>query len=94
MIAHNAKYKSAKSQPAELLYDGETVVGSINDLTIQNITDESIALSWKYEGDAEGFNVKVQALRPYPNLAPRTTKTKNITLKLAPGTFYQFTVSI
>lgn len=92
MIAHNGKYKSAKSQPAHLLYDGETIVGSINELTVQNVTDDSISLTWKYESDADGFNVKVQALRPYPNLAPRTTKTKNITLKLAPGAFYQFEV--
>lgn len=93
MVARNIRYKSARPAPAKLVYDGERFIGSIDELTVQDTTDDSISLSWKYEGAADGFNVDVHAPWPYPNLASRTTKTKNITLRLAPEVQYQFTVS-
>ncbi|KAJ8922708.1 hypothetical protein NQ315_007743 [Exocentrus adspersus] len=92
VVAYNSKYKSPRSEPVKLLYDGETNIGNIEDLKVVNSSDEGVSLAWNYEGRAEGFNVMITTDWPYPRLAPRTTKTKNIALKLAPGARYQFEV--
>ncbi|KAJ8960391.1 hypothetical protein NQ314_006081 [Rhamnusium bicolor] len=93
VIGHNRKYQSNQSHPVRLLFDGETNLSFVKELKVQNVTDESISLSWIYEGDADGFNVVVHTDRPYPDLPSTITKTNNITLKLAPGANYHFEIN-
>lgn len=53
-----------------------------------------MSFSWKYDDEADGFNVKAFAEVPYPQLPPQVTKTKNITMKLAPGVNYRVEVGL
>lgn len=56
--------------------------------------ESTVSLSWKYDNDAEGFNVTIKSDTSYPVLPGQSTSTKNITLKLAPGAIYVIEVSI
>lgn len=91
--AQNSLYVSKKSEPYKFTYDGETNVVSIKDLSVTNENEDNITISWKYDEDADGYNVQTSAERPYPELPPNVTNTKNITLTLAPGANYRITVS-
>nr|CAI5865438.1 unnamed protein product [Callosobruchus analis] len=97
VIAHNKYYASNKSESVTLVYDVNTV-SNIKNLSVLNQTEESVTISWQYEGDTDSFNVKVQAIdqitdRFYPNLPLYTTKNKNFTMRLAPGLNCSVTVT-
>lgn len=74
------------------MFDGETNIQMIKDVTVTNDTEGSCTFTWKYDGDADGFNVTAQADRPYPNIPPKITSSKNITIQLAPGAWYRIFV--
>ncbi|CAH1280545.1 unnamed protein product [Diabrotica balteata] len=88
VIAHNRKYQSKKSLPATLIFDGKASIEGVKNIKVKE-EDDSISLTWDYSKEAEGFDVRIFIDRPYPNLPPRTTSSKNITLKLAPGVNYK-----
>ncbi|XP_057669254.1 sortilin-related receptor-like [Diorhabda carinulata] len=92
VIVHNRKYESVKSAPVHLIFDGETNVSMVKNISVIE-SDDSISLKWIYDGEADGFNVRTFADRPYPDLPSRITKTTNITIKLASGTNYRFEIN-
>ncbi|KAJ8982348.1 hypothetical protein NQ317_013098, partial [Molorchus minor] len=93
VVAHNKKYQSKKSEPAKLIFDAETLSYAVKEIRVNNVSDEGVSLSWKYDGDADGFNVTVHPDKPYPDLPPSIVKTNNITMKLAPGANYHFEIN-
>ncbi|XP_050504158.1 sortilin-related receptor-like isoform X12 [Diabrotica virgifera virgifera] len=88
VIARNRKFESKKSLPATLMFDGTSNIEGVKNIKVKE-EDDTISLTWDYSKEVEGFDVRVFTDRPYPNLPPRTTSTKNITLKLAPGVNYK-----
>lgn len=77
-----------------IVFDGDADVYSIYSLNVTSITNQSISLSWQYNGHADGFNVTIFVEPPYPKMAPRTTPTNSILIdNLAPGAKYIFSVS-
>ncbi|CAG9822420.1 unnamed protein product [Phaedon cochleariae] len=92
VIAYNRKSSSNKSEPAKLRFDGETNVSVVSNFVVKE-TDETISFSWDYAGEADGFNVRPVAGIGYPELPTVTTKTRNVTMRLAPGVNYRIEVN-
>lgn len=75
-----------------MTFDGETNVVAVKDLKVTNENEDNITIAWNYDEEADGFNVQALADRPYPDLPPNVTKTRSLTMKLAPGAYYRIAV--
>lgn len=94
MLAQNSLHVSKTTGPCNFTFDGETIVEAVKDLMLLRETESNITISWKYDIEADGFNVYTSSERPYPYLPPNTTKAKTLTMTLAPGASYKIRVSI
>ncbi|CAH0560374.1 unnamed protein product [Brassicogethes aeneus] len=93
VIAINNKFESNKSIVGTLNYDGKTFLEAFKDLSVKDVTNHSVALAWKYDGEQpEGFLVKTFTERLYPALPYMKTTNNSLTINLAPGTTYHFEV--
>uniref|UniRef100_A0A1Y1LMI9 Sortilin-related receptor n=1 Tax=Photinus pyralis TaxID=7054 RepID=A0A1Y1LMI9_PHOPY len=93
VIAHNRAHESNHSDIKSIIFDGDSDLNAVINLSVVSKTTNSISLSWQYERAVDGFTVKIEALHPYPQLPSRTTTAKNIVMdNLAPGVYYTFKV--
>lgn len=65
------------------MFDDKTNI--IRNLSVINQTDDTITISWLYDGEADGFNIIPRTERPYPDFPMNTTKAKQFELALPPG---------
>ncbi|KAL3265395.1 hypothetical protein HHI36_009601 [Cryptolaemus montrouzieri] len=95
VIAYNRRYKSHQSEVKTLTFDKDVNLEGLKNLTVVDVTNSSITLTWNYTGSqAEGFHISISVTDPaYPILEKKTTKEHNITIdKLSPGVIHQFKI--
>lgn len=89
---NNRKYGSKTSAVAMIVFDGDANLHNVSNLKVENSTNSSISLSWKYTKPVDGFNVQLLS-GMYPRFPTRRTTTTNITIdNLPPGA--QFTIIV
>lgn len=94
VAACNSLDFSQLSEPYKFTFDGETNVVAVKDLKVASENEDNITFVWKYDEEADGFSVHVYVDRPYPHIPPNVTKTRSLTMKLAPGVNYRITVIV
>lgn len=77
-----------------MVYDGKTSVSEILSLTVTEVTNQSITLSWKYNGTPDWFVVRTKVDQYYPPIPVIRNASLTQTIKLAPGTHYTFEVTL
>lgn len=78
--ARNRKQESLSSQRVFLVFDGTSNIDQIVGLTLLDMNENSMTLSWNKIKKAEGYIVQLVLPHPYPKVEP--TKTQSTTLKI------------
>lgn len=78
--ARNRKQESMSSKLIQLKFDGTSNIDQIVGLTLQDMNENSMTLSWTKIKKAEGYIVQLVLPHPYPKIEP--IKTTSTTVKI------------
>ncbi|XP_066589021.1 sortilin-related receptor-like [Prorops nasuta] len=95
VVAKNREFESDISKVVTLTFDASALqLDLIEDLKVLNVSNSSVALTWKKVKDADGYHVMSRATLQYPAMRPLLTQNNIIVVNnLSPGTSYTFEVS-
>lgn len=92
--ARNRKQESMSSKLIQLTFDGTSNIDQIVGLTLQDMDETSMTLSWNKIKKADGYVVQLVLPHPYPKIEPiKTQDTKVKITKLVNGAQYVARVS-
>lgn len=92
--ARNRKQESMSSKLIQLKFDGTSNIDQIVGLTLQDMDENSMTLSWTRVKKAEGYIVQLVLPHPYPKIAPYRMSTPSIKIpNLVNGAQYVARVS-
>lgn len=92
--ARNRKQESMSSKLIQLKFDGTSNIDQIMGLTLVDMDENSMTLSWNKIKKAEGYIVQLVLPHPYPKVEPVKTPNTNIKIEnLVNGAQYVARVS-
>lgn len=92
--ARNRKQESMSSRLIQLTFDGTSNIDQIIGLTLLDMDERSMTLSWNKIKKAEGYIVQLVLPHPYPKIAPiKTQETKVKVANIVNGAQYVARVS-
>lgn len=78
--AKNRKHEGLSSKIASLIFDGTSNIDTIAGLSLKNMDDRSMTLSWDKIKKAEGYIVQLVLPHPYPKVEPIKTQSTRVTI--------------
>ena len=78
--ARNRKQESMSSKLIQLKFDGTSNIDQIEGLTLQDMDETSMTLSWNKIKKADGYIIQLVLPHPYPKIAPLKTQSTSYTI--------------